>query len=282
MRLESFPPPRRLFRTPLDCNGLDRLQGLKQDLPDSIFATFSTWRDVRDWLSAAGDWSADGDAVLRPILEAFKRAPDETWYHVLLCLFWPGLDRIARRLKLLGGDHVEELDSQIHWAFLHALHRLDLSQRPSRLGQKLLNDTQHDVRSVYTLECKLQGQFDRDEDREEEDEGILARQTYNDAEPIWTEFRIDRAWACARLRVLLRRGALSLVEYVVLVRCCLHGDSDWELAARQGLTYEAAKRRRQRALAALKKTAPDLSPESPDSPLSRVGPIRSRRSRDAR
>jgi hypothetical protein len=43
------------------------------------------------------------------------------------------------------------------------------------------------------------------------------------------------------------------------------------MAARLGLTYDAAKKQRQRALARLEERAPHLSPTDPDSPLVWVG-----------
>lgn len=255
-----------------------RLQQMKDSQLDVTLNTVTTWHDARQWLDRTGPYTREADILLRPILAASKPQSDELWHDILLFLLWTPLRDMWVGLRLLDRDLLA-LYEQIAWAFLAALHRIDLSHRTVQIGQKILNDTQHDVRLAYARERKRGSWHVNDASamNDGEDEGILGRQAANGVDLAWAEWRIDRAWACARLRTLLCRGQLSVGEYAILVRCCLRGDSVEDLTVWRGLTYEAAKRRRQRALAALKKSAPDLSPGSPDTPLRTVEPVRKRR-----
>ena len=80
-------------------------------------------------------------------------------------------------------------------------------------------------------------------------------------------FRAEREWAIRRLRQLHRTGVLSRPHFLILLGCCLHGHSLSEMALRLGVNYATAKKQRQRAIGRLEKSAPDLSPNLPDSPL---------------
>lgn len=263
MRLDSFTPPRRLFREPLACDDLDSLRKIQAEHPGLPLCAFSSWNDARQWLNVTGAWREAADALLRPVLTAFKLAPDCGWFPILLFLFWPHLDRIARQLEPLDSDNIDEIESLIHWTFLQVVHRIDLDKRQARLGQKLLNDIRHEVREAY----------DHERERAANAEPLPA-QTLQD-EPDDTEnadfefcdpgfercdLEHDFAWARTRLKSLVRRGRLSAPDYLILVGCHLYGHSLHVMAARLGLSYEAAKKRQQRATRILREDKETLSP----------------------
>lgn len=266
----TYLPTRVLSRgipTPDD----DHLQLLKRECHGSPIAAFTTWDDARRWLGKAGIWGEEADAVLRPLLVAFKRDGDEAWYRALLFLLWPSLDRVSRHLRWLDED-ANILDSQVHWALWRALHRLDLDRRPERLGQKLLNDVQCDVRRHYEREralCQRTQPFSRDD---EDDASEDLSETLGDVDPAFerADGQHDVRWARIYLKDLVRCGRLSSADYLILVGCRLYGRSLRETADRLGLGYAATRKREQRALKYLREISRKLSHEEGRRPLNRV------------
>jgi hypothetical protein len=193
----------------------------------------------------------------------------------MLFLFWPHLDRIAQRLLRLDEDP-SQIDSQVCWAFLEVLHRLDPDQRRTRLGQKILNDVLHDVRLHYARERARAKQrvplfADRQDKDDTDDRAGVPAPGAEDVEFAAVEFRHDRDWACARLKGLARKGRISRADALILMGCHLYGRSIEEMAARLGLTYQTAKRSRLRAVAYLNKWEKNLSPDLPETPLKPLG-----------
>lgn len=271
MRLDSFPYARDLSRAIDSCDSLDRLRRLKREFPDSPLADFASWNDARQWLCQVGAHQETADAVLRPVLAALHQQPDETWHDILFFLF----DRPLRRIHLA----LQRLDqepalvwSEIGWAFLRALHRLDLDHRTSRPGLKLLNDTRHDVRQVYARERARQKRLESPANQEDERTVNVENRGGDDPAFAKIEHEHDVRWARAHLKDLVRRGRLSGPDYLILIGCHLYGHSLEEMADRLGLSYEATKRRRQRAASYLKNHSRFLSPESGLAPLRQVEP----------
>lgn len=245
-------------------------QRIEADLLNTPLAGSATWKDVRRWLSEVGPREIVADAALRPLLLAFKREPNESWYSVLVYLFWTHLVQAAKRLHRLEKDPAA-LYSQTCWAFLRALHRLDLGRRPEGLGKKLLNDVQHDLRQFYAREQRRKHRrravVDVLEMNAPENERGVVLGGEEDAAFLEKEFQHDRAWALARLKCLVRSGRLPRTDFLILIGCHLYGRTIEEMALRQGLSYQAAKQRRLRAADFLKVFAPELSPDLPDTPL---------------
>jgi hypothetical protein len=237
---------------------------LRREIPHSPLATCASWGDVRRWLDAAGVRREASDEVLRPLLAAFKQSPAEARYHALLFLFWPYLDQIARHLLPLGKDP-NLVDSQVWWALLEVLYRLDLDQRQVRLGQKILNDVQHDVRLYYERERARQGPFpapawdaeDDEEDDDREEPGVP------DSAFAAADHRHDVARVRAALKDLVRCGRLSREDCLILIGRYLYDRSLKTTAARLHLNYEVTKKRHQRALTQLKKYLDSAVPDRP-------------------
>lgn len=221
----------------------------------------------RDWAKEVALTSEAADRVLRPMLASFGRGRDPYWCDLIFYIFWPDLRQLAGRLRRLDRDQ-SRLDSRVCWAFLQALHRIDIEQRTSRLGLKLLNDTQHDVRRAYASDARRERRecLIVEEDDDQDVAGVAPPGQW-DAQYAAIEMHHDRSWAVAQLRARVRAGQLARADFLILVGCHLYGRGLEEMAARLGLNYEAAKKRRQRAINHLNKFSPGLSPDCPESPL---------------
>lgn len=269
MRLDSYLPPWELTFAVNTCDSLDRLRQLKQE-HSSPFAEFASWNDVRCWLEDGGIWREAADGVLRPVLAAYKQRPDQAWQEILLFLFWRPLARIQGLLLELEPEPTCRF-SQTCWAFLHVLERIDLNQRPRRLGTKILQDVRHDARLHFATEHErsrdLDPLADEIDQTDAEDVGGVRLGGALDGAIAAVELRHDRSWAMACLKALVHAGRLSRTDFLILIGCHLYGWTLDEMAERQGLSYQAMKKRRQRAADLLKEIAPDLSPDLPDTPL---------------
>ena len=236
-----------------------------------------SWADVRRRLDEIGQRNPETDPLLASLLAAHKANPDEQWQAITLFLFLSPLTTIYRCLRRHDPDEDTHC-SQVLWAFLCAVDHLNLSQRDSGLGKKLLNDTQHEVRRFYAHERAgwkiIRSMHDG------EDDDIAERKGGDDLGMARVESDLNRHWTRARMRSLVQSGDLSKPDSLILIGCFLYGYSLHEMAARLGLTYAAAKKQRQRALARLEKCAPHLSPTHPDSPLVMVGQSTERRKPD--
>lgn len=271
MHLNSILPPRELSRSAAARDSIDRLRRLQDAFRGSPLDSFSTWEDVRFWLEEIGVAGVASDAVLRPVLIGAKRSPDENWHSILLLLFWRPLVRIRRDLARLDPEP-NSLDSNLCWAFLRALHRLDLDRRAAGLGQKILNDVRHDVRHLYAAERALAIQFTPLADEPDDDEageGQPRGEILGAPDRAYEEFeskhdaRAVRRW----LERLVHSGRLSEPDYMILVGCSLYGHPLEEIATSQGLSYEAARKRRQRATKFLQERERKMSPRSDRDPL---------------
>ncbi len=283
MHLNPRSPSRDHFRrlTAPDC--LDRLQQLQAEHPDSPLAAFACWQDARCWLADVGVRRPASDAVLRPVLVEFRQAPDEQWRRILLYLFAADLTRISSALRPLAEDE-HDVFSEVTWRFLEALHRLDLAQRPVRLGQKIVNDTWHDVRQHYArVRAESNGQESLDEEPEDRQESSTRplRETLGDLDPAFAAVNLqhDDARGRALLKELVRLGRLTKPDYLLLIGHHVYDKSLKELAPRFGLTDEAVKKRHQRALKLLQESAESLSPERRNGPLFPIGETLTRRTR---
>lgn len=265
MRLDSHPRLPYMDRD-FPAPDLQRVRDLGDTNPGFPGAAFLNGACLRWWTQQSDLTAAAADLCLRPILQSLKVSRDAYWRDVMFYLFWPDLGRIAGHLRRLDRDQ-DRLGSQTCWAFLQCLHRIDVEQRASRLGLKILNDVQHDVRSFYSRDAERRRRHcSIDEPNGEDGRGFKPLGAH-DLQQAAFELQHDRSWAIAKLRALVRSGQLARADFLIVVGCHLYGRTLEEMAERQGLAYETAKKRRQRATAHLEDLAPELSPNRCDSPL---------------
>jgi hypothetical protein len=212
----------------------------------------------------------EADVVLRPALVSRQDAPDKQWHCILLFLFWQRLFLISNRLRRLDEDD-NSRNSQVYWSFLHALHRSELLQRPARLGLKILNDVQHDVRFFYRREREYGSPLDpvTDDKDEDQEDGTRCSKVLAGDDDGFTQINLQHDVRAVRrwLKQLVRRGRLSKPDYLIFVGSYVYGHSLQTMASRLGLTYEATRKRRQRAEKFLQKNASGMSPTFDLPPL---------------
>lgn len=245
---------------------LQQVRDLGNTNPGFPVDAFHNGASLRRWTQRNDLTAEAADLCLRPILQALKFGLDAYWREVMFYLFWPDLGRTACRLSRLDRDQ-DRLGSQTCWAFLQCIHRIDVERRTSRIGLKILNDVQHDVRSIYSRDAERNRRcISMDVPLGENGRGVMSLGA-SDIQYAAFDLQHDRSWAMAKLRALVRSGRLSRADFLIIIGCHLYGRTLEEMAERQGLAYETAKKRRQRATAHLEKLAPELSPDCHDSPL---------------
>jgi hypothetical protein len=256
----------RVVRSP---ESISRLLEMQRHPAGSSFAAFSNWVEVKRWVDREGIWRESADPLLRPMVAAYQQCDAPAWSEILLYLFWRPLARVHRLLAACDPDPTCRY-SQVFWAFTMALRRIDLDKRTCRLGSKVIQDMRHDVRHAYDLERARARRIAYLDDEAFGDcghESTMSALRVQDTGFASVEYRHDTSWAIAQLKAHVRSGHLTHTDFLILVGCHLYGRTLDEMAARQGLNYDAVKKRRQRAVSLLKKTAPELSPDLPNTPL---------------
>jgi hypothetical protein len=188
------------------------------------------------------------DEVLRPIFAAHAASSDPRWRTILLVIFWPGLLSIRWQKRFWDRDP-EELWQNLLWTFLEVLCRVDVRVRPDRLVQKVINDTAHHLYDEYRClwEC-AKGELAV----EPEELAILSGGV--EANPAAELERQEaRDLEIRRLREHLNAGRITEADYLLLVGTRVYGKPVAEYAREKGLAYQAVKKRRQRAEAAIRR-----------------------------
>lgn len=203
---------------------------------------FRTWAEVDAYVRRIGIRDQSADALLVPILQTrTSESASERWA-VLLLLFWRSLEGV-HVLKRRWDQDAETLWANIQWCFLETVHRLDLTIRTERLGQKITNDTIHRLHDVYRTEW----------DREKREPATDPEDLTTAADPRpgvdfdAIELRQVQETETKRLRALVDLGQITEAEFFLLLGTRIYGRPLREYARKFGLDYEVAKKRRQRA-----------------------------------
>ena len=226
-------------------------QELLRDLQSSehFWRQFETWAEVIAFMRAGTSKDPLKDEVLRPVFRAHRENRDPRWRTILLEIFWPGLLVRSGKERHLDKDDPDELWQTIVCTFLRVIDRLDVNRRPERLVQKVMNDTIHDLRYEYR---RRRNRAYREEATEPERIEWLA----GGVDGIGFEILCRREAVeqeISRLREHLDAGRISNANYLLLVATRVHGMSVPDYARDAGLDYEVAKKRRQRAEAAIQR-----------------------------
>lgn len=237
---------KRLEREILDDEYQELLVGLGKEHP--FLRGFADWGDVVAFMRSGPSRDPAKDAVLLPILRAHARDRDPRWRTILLVIFWPALESILRQKRHWDTDP-DELWANIVWIFLQVVCRLDPSRRASRLSQKLFNDTVHRLHDEYRRAwSRAKREFAATPDEVDAIAGGIE----------WTGFagidlRDAQEHAIARLRQHADAGRISEADYLLLAGTRVYGRSVTDYAREAGLDYQVAKKRRQRAEAAIRR-----------------------------
>jgi hypothetical protein len=222
------------------------LRRLQKNAP--FLRQFGTWADVIAFMRGGTSRDPRKDEVLRPIFEAHGGDEDPRWRAVLLAIFWPGLESIHYQKRGWDAD-AEERWQNIVWTFLQVLCRVDVRRRPDRLVQKVFNDTVHHLHDEYRRAWDRGG---RELTANPEQIEALAGGTEG-IDTAGIELREAQELEIKRLREHLAAGRIAEPDFLLLVGTRVYGKSVADYAREAGLDYQVAKKRRQRAEAAIRR-----------------------------
>lgn len=222
------------------------LFGLQDHEP--FLQQFSTWADVLAFMRQGSSQDPSKDVVLRAILAAHEADGDHRWRSILLAVFWPGLSSIHFRKRPWDMDDPDELWQRIFWAFHQSVCRIDLARRRDRLVQWIYNSTIHRLHDDYRRDwIHAEREIATDPDEMSNLAGAI-----DGVDLDWVDLRDMHRRELARLQAHLDAGRITEADFLLLVGTRLYGQSIAEYARDAGLKTEAAKKRRQRAEAAIR------------------------------
>jgi hypothetical protein len=224
----------------------DLLRRLQKREP--FLRQFHTWADVLVFMRKGTSRDPRKDEILRPIFRAHGSDQDPRWRTILLAIFWPGLESIHYQKRSWDSDP-EERWQNVTWTFLQVLCRVDVKRRPDRLVQKVFNDTVHHLHDEYR---RTWDHANRELTADAEQLDVLAGgvETIDTAD---IELREAQELEIRRLRQHLQQGRITEPDFLLLVGTRVYGQSVAEYAREAGLDYQVAKKRRQRAEAAIRR-----------------------------
>lgn len=222
---------------------------LKLHEQHALLHRFRTWREGIAFMRAGTSQDPRKDEVLRPIFEAHSADEDPRWRAILLAMFWPALEAIHFEKRAWDSDPHERWQN-IVWTFLQVLCRIDVSRRPERLLQKVFNDTVHRLHDEYR---RAWNRTNREFTADAEEIDALAGGTEG-IDFAGIELREAQEIEIARLRRHAEAGRISEADFLLLVGTRVYGKSIADYAREAGLDYQVAKKRRQRAEAAIQRS----------------------------
>jgi len=219
---------------------------------DPVFQRFPTWRDLTSFMWTSVSRDLVKESILRTVLEVHTLDRRPHWRTILLVFFWPGL-RSLHRKKQKWTDDAKEFWQEIVRTFLEVVH--DLDPRTTRM---------HPTAAIYwgtfhALYRTYAAQWKRDKTELQVDAEFIQAQTLGSERQPSKEDALS-----TKFEALLQSGHINEVEFHLLVGSFVHGHPLRTCAKEAGLSYEAAKKRRQRGLQKLKDLEEDsMSPFAP-------------------
>lgn len=210
-------------------------------------APFGSWADAAGFMhDAASGTDPRKDAILRAIAEAKDEDQHPLWNSVLVFFFWPGLLTIFSKRRTWDPDP-DELWQTIVTEFLEAVSRLDVRRRRTRIASKLINDTYSRTYRAYEPKWRT---LDREHAVEPEHiEPFMAAAPGIDFAAI--ELRELQEQRIAFFREAFAAGVVGEDDLFLLIGTDVYGQSIADYARACGASYQALKKRRQRARKAI-------------------------------
>ena len=209
---------------------------------------FRTWAEVIVFMRNGTSRDPRKDEVLRPIFEAHTEDENPRWRAILMAVFWPGLESIHFQKRGWDPDPDERWQN-ITWIFLQVICRIDLTKRADRLVQKIFNDTVHRLHDQYRrMWDRTNREFNT---RSEEIDAMVGGVEGIDFAGI--ELREAQEIEIERLCEYLNASRITEADFLLLVGTRVYGKSIADYAREAGLNYQVAKKRRQRAEAAIRR-----------------------------
>ncbi len=158
---------------------------------------------------------------------------------ILLVVFYPTLCSIVRKkAHWRSRRSQDEHWSDVTTAFLTVVLELDLAERPERVIQAVFNRTVGRLRTQYEKCWRIDARERQVEPRlgHEVDEGVA-----------WFELEEELESQAGEFLAVHRDGHVSALECSILIASDVYGASLHDIAVAYGISYEAAKKRCQRA-----------------------------------
>ena len=209
---------------------------------------FVAWADVVAFMRAGTSRDPVKDNVLRPIFQAHKEDDDPRWRTILMVIFWPGLGSIFNRKKSWDA-YADELWQNVMLAFLQSVCGVDVARRPDRLAQKVMNDTIHRLHDEYREIWERSSREIPTAPQELEESSLCVEWSDFDA----VDARDEQEAEVRRLRSHVEAGVISEENFQLIVDTRIYGMTIREWAAENGISIQAAKKRRKRAEAAIQR-----------------------------
>ena len=214
---------------------------------ETFYKRFGNWGDVVSFMRAGTSQDPRKDNVLRPLFHILQDDQDPRCQTILLVIFWPGLESIHRKKRHWDID-MEERWQNLLYTFLMTITKINPKRRSRRLVQKVYNDT---VRNLYR-------DFEKSWNLQHREISIppdAFEWIFDGVEDIGfalVEHQDEQEVEIRRLRQFVDCGVISEADFYLLVGTRIYGKSLAECSQEVGLGYEAAKKKRQRAAAAIK------------------------------
>lgn len=260
----------------------EMLKDLKTTNP--FLRRFANWQEMLTVISELPPKSVVKDEFLRPIYAAIAEDDDPRWRDILLVIFWPCMESIYIHM-LFRDEDTDALWTSVQWAFFEAICGVDLGRRRDWLAKKILNDAYHNIRRGYSeqeanrarcvpLDVAEWAEERKDEGGDEDDDRRSKAPDSPMAEPDREIARFEARDTIDGLKRQLwqevEAGRLREVDYYLLVGTEIYRKTIADCAGKLGITPEAAKKRRQRAIHIFERVRKQLSHWASPAPLSLV------------
>jgi len=215
---------------------------------ERFYRQFESWPDVIEFMDVSSSEDHCKDDVLRPIFREQGKNGDQRWNVILLVIFWPRLEALYWKKCAWDRDHDERWQT-LMCVFYEVVSLINLKKRPDRLAQKVINDTYHRLHDEYRRRWRRMGRERPVEDEE------LQKRAGCEAGIDFTAIELREAQEAEikRLKEHMEAGRLKEKDFTLLVSTRIHGQSLADFVRDSGLTYNCAKKRRQRAEAKIRR-----------------------------
>jgi hypothetical protein len=225
---------------------------------ESPLQPYSTWAEVVDAILHLRGDSPVIDGVLAALLR-HRHRDQERIATILLAGCYPLLYGIFKRRVTWDRDP-EAVWQAVLVAACEVFARIDPAQRRVRLRQKIINDTAHRLYEGY---CRVWRHAER------EITGLAAPHGALVSDEHWDDALLDvldqrdaEQRQASRLARFRDAGIITSDDYLLVVGTRIYGRRVADQAVDLQLSYQAAKKRRQRAEAAIRRAEQVVSPNS--------------------
>lgn len=212
-----------------------------------LLRSFRTWEDTIAFMRTGVSACPAKDDILRPICQSHSEDHDPRWRTILLLIFWPSLKSLCMQKRMLDREY-GELWASVVQAFLDAVCCFDAATWHDRIAARLFSETLHGVVAQYSTRR-------RQSSREvSTDPSVLAALAGQSHRGDFSEAGESASLAAAVgwLRAYVEAGSIDETDFCLLVGSIIYGKTDRECAEETGLSCQAAKKRRQRAITAVR------------------------------